>query len=462
MLHDDNAAMKPLFIPKIIRKENSVINEDYVVATILDYGGGIHYLNETAYRILQLCDGRHSVEEIIEVIDEEYSGSRWSKTIGVYRTIVEGLRRGFIIPRGEGLDVKPRITGSPPERPLLNFLHAPAQILLEITHRCNLKCKHCYLPRRLGKEMTCGELVELARQLAEAGVLQVSVGGGEPLLRFAELVELVRALTSRGVDVILATNGTLFGEEEARELKHAGLRVVQFSLDGVGRVHDAIRGARGCFEKVVEAIGLAKTLGFKVLVKTVVQRENRDQLLELFKLLNKLGVDGWSVNRAVPSGRAYHLLPEIHLSSAEFDEAVKQVRETADNYSGVISVVLESEPGPLGSLGTSSRYALCPAGTTSLHIDPNGDVKPCSYFPPQFVCGNVKKDRLLDVWFESQILNELRGLKRENLWEPCRSCRLACNGRCRGSAAAFFGDPRAPDPLCHVVEKTLSLRGQPP
>jgi len=32
-----------------------VINEDYVVATILDYGGGIHYLNETAYRILQLC-----------------------------------------------------------------------------------------------------------------------------------------------------------------------------------------------------------------------------------------------------------------------------------------------------------------------------------------------------------------------------------------------------------------------
>jgi len=279
-------------------------------------------------------------------------------------------------------------------------------------------------------------------------------------LRFAELVELTRTLTSSGVDVVLATNGTLFGEDEARELKRAGLRVVQFSLDGLGEVHDAIRGVSGCFEKTVEAIKLAKTLGFKVLVKTVVQRSNLSQLLELFKLLNRLGVDGWSVNRAVPSGRALSWWREVHVSYPTFSEAAKHVREIMDRYSGVINAVIEDAPRPFERLSSAGlKYAVCPAGTTSLHIDPNGDVKPCSYFPPQYVCGSVREGKLLEVWFDSPILIELRKLKREDLLEPCRSCQLACNGRCRGSAAAFFGDPRAPDPLCPVVERALCEGG---
>jgi radical SAM protein with 4Fe4S-binding SPASM domain len=453
--------IKPLFLPKVIRNENSLMNEEYIVATILDYNGGIHYLNETALRILQLCDGNHSIEEIINIIDEEYTGSRWSKVIGVYKTLVEGLRRGFVAIRSEGLAARPRVLGSPPDKPLLNFLHAPAQVLLELTHKCNLRCRHCYLPRRLAEELTLEELLELAHQLVEAGVLQVSIGGGEPLLRFAELVELVKVLVSNGVDVVLATNGTLFGEEEARELRRAGLRTVQFSLDGVGATHDAIRGVAGCFERVVEAVKLAKSMGFKVLVKTVAQRGNVGQLPELFKLLNKLGVDGWGVSRAVPSGRALISRFDVNVSFQEFSEAMKQVKEIADKYIGVINVVVEDTLKPFEHLSSANlEYAVCPAGTTSLHVDPNGDVKPCSYFPPQFVCGNLRKSRLLEVWFRSPLLNELRMLRRSDLWEPCRSCRLACNGRCRGSAAAFFGDPRAPDPLCPLVEKTF-IEGVP-
>ena len=450
--------IKPLFFPKVVRKENSIIGEDRVVATVLDYSGGIHYLNE--YVILQLCDGKRSIEEIIDEIDKEYAGSRWSKVTKVYKTILEGLRRGFVVLRSEGLVAQPRVVGSPPEKPLLNFLHAPAQVLLEITHKCNLKCRHCYLPRWLAEELTLEELLDLAHQLVEAGVLHVSVGGGEPLLRFAELVELVKTLASNGVDVVVATNGTLFGEEEARELKRAGLRTIQFSLDGVGGVHDAIRGVAGCFEKVVEAVKLAKSMGFKVLVKTVVQRSNVNQLPDLYKLLNRLGVDGWSVNRAVPSGRAAASRRETHVSFPEFSEAVKQVREVVDKYSGVIGTIVEDAPRPFERVSQSSlEYALCPAGTMSLHVDPNGDVKPCSYFPPRFICGNVKGGKLLEIWFNSPLLSELRGLRRSDLWEPCRSCRLACNGRCRGSAAAFFGDLRAPDPLCPVVERTLAEGG---
>ncbi|UNQ73922.1 radical SAM protein [Infirmifilum sp. NZ] len=68
---------------------------------------------------------------------------------------------------------------------------------------------HRYVARDSRNELSLEEILELADQLIEMPVLQVSVGGGEPLLRFEELIELVKKLTSRRIDVIVATNGTL-------------------------------------------------------------------------------------------------------------------------------------------------------------------------------------------------------------------------------------------------------------
>jgi len=127
--------MRPLFTPQIIRKENSSMGGNHVVAPILDHSGGIHYLNETAFRISQLCDGRRSVEEIIEIIDEEYAGDRWSKAVGVYKTVIEGLRRGFVVLRGGGFAATPRVVGSPPNELLLNMGIEQPEIALRGLYR---------------------------------------------------------------------------------------------------------------------------------------------------------------------------------------------------------------------------------------------------------------------------------------------------------------------------------------
>jgi len=450
--------MKPIFLAKKVRKENSIIGDEHIVASFLDFRGRIHYVDETAFKILSLCNGEKAVKEILETIERDRLVKRFGSIAGVYNVLLEGLRRGFLTNDGECFKgFKPEIEGEPPRETLLNYLYAPSQVLFEITYRCNLKCLHCYAARDSRNELSLDEILELANQLIEMPVLQVSVGGGEPLLRFEELIELVKKLTSRRIDVIVATNGTLLDEEKALELKKAGLLTLQFSLDGIGKVHDSIRGVTGSFEKVVEAIKLAKGLGFKVIIKTIAQRANLGQLYDLFRLVNELGVDGWSVNRVIPSGRAKANFQRVHVSFKEFDRTVQPIREFARRAAGILSISMEDYPRPFEEEPLADDYAVCPAGTTSIHISPDGSVKPCSYFPDSYICGNVRREPLIDIWNNSPILKTMRRLRRSDLLEPCRSCKLPCNGRCRGAAASFYGDVRAPDPLCPMVEPLLGV-----
>ncbi len=448
----------PVFMIKRFRKENSIIDNNLVVASIEDYAGGIHHLNKTALEILSLFDGKNSVKDVLNYLMEKYDAPKHRLLAGIRSVLRNGIEKGFIslqehIEPPVPLDDKRKI----PKEPLHNFLYTPREVLFELTYACNLHCKHCYsssgepMPDELDKQ----ELMRLADELGEMKVFRVSIGGGEPLLRIEELIFFVRELNSRGIEADLVTNGVLFNEEVARALWKAGLRRVQFSLDGVGTLHDEIRGFKGCFDKVVEAIKLAKLMGYKILVKSVVQRKNLPQLKRIYALVKELGVSYWSVNRFVPSGRAKEFLEEIYVVYENYAAAIKKIKDIVSREVGGPQVGLEPllDEMKARKKKASETYAVCMAGTLSLHLCPDGTVLPCSYFPKEFSCGNIREQNLHNIWLNSKLLTRLRTLKLSDIGEPCTSCGLECNGKCRGSAAAFFGRITAPDPMCPIVER---------
>jgi radical SAM protein with 4Fe4S-binding SPASM domain len=87
----------------------------------------------------------------------------------------------------------------------------------------------------------------------------------------------------------------------------------------------------------------------------------------------------------------------------------------------------------------------CGAGRHYCCIRPNGDIGPCVFM--QIKAGNMRKDRLLDVWHNSPVLERLRD--RSNLKGHCGVCenKYICGG-CRARAYAYYGDLDAPDPGC--------------
>ena len=88
----------------------------------------------------------------------------------------------------------------------------------------------------------------------------------------------------------------------------------------------------------------------------------------------------------------------------------------------------------------------CGAGRLYAALEPNGDIYPCVFIPIKI--GNIRQERLKNVWKKSPILKKLRD--RES-FKGCGSCkyRNICGG-CRARAYGYFGDVQGPDPGCII------------
>ena len=175
---------------------------------------------------------------------------------------------------------------------LSDSFHRPINYLrISVTDRCNLRCVYCMPPQGIAlmprsQILTYEEIYTVARAAAELGITKVRLTGGEPLAR-AGLADLVKMLSSiSGIDDIsLTTNGTLLAQHAA-ELKAAGLRRVNVSLDSLRweRFHQITRGGR--LGAAWAGIETARAAGLNpVKLNMVVMRGiNDDEVLELAKL----------------------------------------------------------------------------------------------------------------------------------------------------------------------------------
>ncbi len=162
---------------------------------------------------------------------------------------------------------------------------------VSITDRCNFRCVYCMPPGGIAWQpheliMRFEEIVEVVRVAAAGGVRSVRLTGGEPLVRkgLPELVRMIDAIP--GIeDISLTTNGTLL-ERSAARLKEAGLRRVNISLDTVQPDKFALITRGGSIKAVWRGIEAAEQAGlFPIKLNIVAMRGvNDDELLEMARL----------------------------------------------------------------------------------------------------------------------------------------------------------------------------------
>lgn len=170
---------------------------------------------------------------------------------------------------------------------------------ISVTDRCNLRCFYCIPPEGIALVahsdiLTYEEITSVTRVAAGIGISKVRISGGEPLVRLG-LVNLIRMLSQiEGIDDLsLTTNGILLGGQAA-ELKEAGLKRVNISLDTLKR--DRYKGITG-FDKLpevlrgVEEAHKAKLEPVKINV-VVIRGVNDDEILNFALLSVK---EGWHV-----------------------------------------------------------------------------------------------------------------------------------------------------------------------
>lgn len=331
-----------------------------------------------------------------------------------------------------------------------NFKSLPLAILLEVTHRCPLRCLYCSNPIQLNDtktELSKETWFSILDEAAKLGVLQVHFSGGEPMAR-SDIFEIVEHATKLGLYSNLITSGILMNSQKLNRFKSIGLNHIQLSFQDLDEsAAEWVSGYSGGVEKKqsvaqdIIAAEIALTLNF------VITRNNYSRLDDMLSYALSLGVGrveiantqyyGWGLlNREF-------LLP----TKAQLREMTEKIQIWREQCRGqmVIDYVIPDY------YASKPKACMNGWGQRFINIMPDGSILPChaAQTIPNLIFPKFPESSISDAWFNSEAFSIYRGA--EWLPEPCQSCdRKEIDwGGCRCQALALAGRADTLDPVCY-------------
>lgn len=308
----------------------------------------------------------------------------------------------------------------------------PLNAMLELTYRCNVDCVHCYCqhldepaPRR---ELTTAEWIDALDQLAEMGAFYLTLTGGEIFMR-PDFWEIAFHAKKRHYAITLFTNGTMITEKVADRL--AELRPVSIEmslLHSEEAKHDLLAKKPGSYKKILNAARLLKERNISFVLKTTLMKQNASAVEEIHAQGMGAGARRVSFATTFAPRNDGSLSP---LASAPTLEQLREffLAETPLRWNPIVEMPQEVAHGK----GT------CGAATTSIAINPYGDILPCIQLLLSF--GNLREKSIREAWENPPpALQGVRHTQTYGALPECNGCELIsyCN-RCHGLALLETG-----------------------
>lgn len=281
---------------------------------------------------------------------------------------------------------------------------------IEITDRCNLKCKHCY---RSQNSLTLWDVKNFENtliKLKEMGTLHIVFAGSEPLMH-PNIVEFIELIAKHGFVLTLQSNVTLLNDRILVALKKCTVKMIFVSLyTDKPELHDMITSSCGSFDKTVNAIKMLQNNGFVVRASISIFDVNKDEVYAVDSLCKELGVQ---------AGYNFKIIPAIEsgkdtVSMNSFNE--KQMLEY------ITSPTLKLYEGEIRRSRLKEGIVpvhYCTTGFRSITITYDMKVVICNAF--RKVCGALKDSDLVDIWNDSTELNDWREVKSK-VNKKCLTC----------------------------------------
>ena len=331
-----------------------------------------------------------------------------------------------------------------------------------ITGKCNCKCRHCYMsaPQHKVEELTHEQCLNIIAQMADCGVQDVHLTGGEALVR-KDFWELVDALTAADIAIsMIYSNGILINEKFCDDLRRRNLRPsFQISFDGVDGCHDWLRGVEGAEKFALRAIKILSEKKFPVTCALSVHRGNKHILRETVKTLASAGANYLRVVPVSKSGDAFGMSDKI-LSTAEMYDLLLDY---------IPQYIEDGAPMPLSLMGTFEgintteyriplakfpeslnidKQCVCANVRNSFHVDFNGFVMPCPSMGNDdagkkhfsLIFDKPLKELLNEGPYMNFINTRMSDYFKAN--PKCAACKYknCCCSGCRGMAMENNGD----------------------
>jgi MoaA/NifB/PqqE/SkfB family radical SAM enzyme len=264
--------------------------------------------------------------------------------------------------------------------------------------------------------------LEVTKDLQKTGANIVVYSGGEPMLRYDDLVRLIEAGDKTLSDFHVHTSGIGLTYEKALRLKAAGLQAAGIGLeDSNPKRHDTFRGFRGAFQAATEALKNFNRASVFTYTNMCLKKEliQAGDLPAYFKLVRDLGV-----------GAVVFLEPKLcgsYLAQNQDDLFSADERQTVTEFFKEANSGKKHRDYPLISyiayFEDPQRFGCMMGGLSHLYVDSLGNVQPCLYLPVSF--GNILKESFEDI------IQNIRNAAPAPLHKQCPSVLLSKKIRAR-------------------------------
>jgi radical SAM protein with 4Fe4S-binding SPASM domain len=331
----------------------------------------------------------------------------------------------------------------------------PAHGTFELTGRCNLSCRMCYVRRSAGdraamaEELPPSAWLELARQAADNGMVFLLLTGGEIFLR-RDFFEIYEPLTRMGLVLALFTNGTLITRDIAARLALAPPSRTEITIYGAtAATSEAVTGVAGSHAACCAGIEALLANRVPLGLKTTLTRWNSGELEAMRRMARDWGVPfSASCLLSRRPDRAPSEVEDCRLPAADCVTLEATDRASADDW---------AEVALKGTDGGGHENFYCRSGKAAFVIDPSGDMNVCALLPRPAA-------RPLEIGFSEAWKQIPRYVEAAPAAAAeCRSCvALPYCGRCPAWSMMETGTLTEPVPyLCGIARARMERYGRP-
>lgn len=330
----------------------------------------------------------------------------------------------------------------------------PLKASIDLTYRCNNRCRHCWLwtadtPEERTRELSVDEWREVVDQSRALGTREWAISGGEPMLRpdFAEIFDYV---TSKAAKYSLNTNGTLITPEIAQLLRRKGSKMIAL-YGATAPVHDHITRSPGSYDALMEGFARMKEAGAAFTVQLIPMRDNWHEwdamrvLAESHSRTWRIGA-AWLFGTACKGERGHAEIDAQRLDPADvlaLDEPTLPEGIDASWLEpidlGLVHHVEASAEAPAECAVDDRLYAGCIAARRDFHVDPFGGMTWCSFVKDPELCYDLRSSdcvhegivggAVAQAWdvFIPSLADKVRG--GAEFMEGCAACEIKADCR---------------------------------
>jgi radical SAM protein with 4Fe4S-binding SPASM domain len=321
---------------------------------------------------------------------------------------------------------------------------APESVHLQLNNVCNLRCPSCYVGLQMEDHgsLPFERLITLVDEMADIGVFQLALGGGEPLMS-PHFVAIVQHSRRRGILPNVTTNGHLLTEQLLTRIRGS-----------IGEVRLSFNDGFSLDRRLLmENAALLKACDVRFGFNVIVTRRNIGQLEEILRELIALHPYSITLLRPKPAPLNERWYSANALSPQDSKLLAEQLGRLEPLFADTLLTVDCAFSYLFYGL-PAAELALrgvegCAMGERFVVVAWNGDVYPCSHLRgTEYKIGNVKEQRFRDICETSYAFTRTQ-LEPRRAEGQCGSCikRGSCGG-CRAVMWHTTGNMRAADTGC--------------